>query len=934
MKARILLESGMPHDHERSGESQRDAAAGAFRRRLSVTARPVEVLRALRGRPGLVALVGAWCAGSALVACDPVEVLAPGADPFEAVATTMDGSSVEHSSVFGGGWIGLWGYQLGRRLERLPEPPHRPAPQADFWLARYAWVLRQDACATWWFESLLPGVEAAPICDRLEGVLSRRDRTDASRQYGFGGFTMIPDPAAHVKVVARTLDLIAAGDIFQANLCARLEATFDGDPLDVFCRGVEATAPPYAAFVDTGERIVVSLSPELFLRRHGRSVMTAPIKGTAPVTEDPHALAASAKNRAENVMIVDLMRNDLSRVCEPGSVTVSSLARAEARAGVRHLVSEVTGRIRAGVSDAALLRATFPPGSVTGAPKVRAMEVINELESTGRELYTGAIGYVSPLAGLETSVVIRTLEFAGDRVWMGVGGGVVADSDPEAELAECYTKAAPVLAALGGRLADSTSLGDVTQAAPPATRSGAAPPLPIDRTAGERPDPTRGVFTTVLVRHSTPVLAAAHVDRLSASAEAVLGHRPDQALLLRELLKQASATQHEDSRIRLTVARDGSLETEIRAVGADTGSWRLVPTLVPGGLGAHKWVDRGVLARLQPEPDDGHTDLLLIDADGALLETGRANLFLVLDDGVHTPRADGRILPGVARAAVLELLRRRQVPVYEHDLDTADLAGAEEVFVTNAVRGVVAITECAGVAGPWSSRPAGPTTSWLRSTLRAQWLGENDTDRAVTTAVTPAETRVLLVDNYDSFVYNLADYADQLGATVTVVRNDAHSAAELADAFERGDFTHLVISPGPGRPEAAGVSTQLVRRLDGRAPVLGVCLGHQCIATAYGARVVPAHHPVHGKPALVHHTGRGVFTGIESPCVAARYHSLVVEDLPHDLEATAWTADGTLMGLRHRRHPVEGIQVHPESILTPLGHTMLGNFLVRRPGRR
>jgi para-aminobenzoate synthetase/4-amino-4-deoxychorismate lyase len=876
---------------------------------VDVAARPSEVLRALRGRSGLAALVGAWCGGGAIVCCDPVEVLGADADPFDAIAGSEGTADGNGDGGFGGGWIGLWGYQLGRRLERLPPPPARPVPQAAHWLARYAWALRQDADAVWWFESELPAGEAEPVLVDLERTLTVRHEP---RPYRFDPFTMTPDPQDHVRAVARAVEHIVAGDIFQANVCARLEAGFEGDPLDVFCAGVEALAPPYAAFLDTGDRAVVSLSPELFLRRRGRSALTAPIKGTAPAGEGPHALAASSKNRAENLMIVDLMRNDLGRVCVPGTVAVPRLASVEPRAGVWHLVSEVTGQLCDGITDADLLRATFPPGSVTGAPKVRAMELINELESTGREVYTGSIGYVSPRAGLEASVVIRTLELSQGVAWMGVGGGVVADSVPEAELAECYAKAEPVLAAVGASLAG-----------PPRPPAAAAPRrvgLPDDGRRVPPPDPARGIFTTVQVHDRTPVLAGAHVERLVDSAAAVFGHRLDRQALLRQLEEQAAATPGE-GRLRLTVTADGRVESDIRPGSPPASSWELVPVAVPGGLGAHKWVDRDRLTELVPGSPGGRVDALVVDADGTLLETSRANLFLVFDDGVHTPRADGRILPGVARASVLTSLVSRRIPVHEHDLDLADLAGAVEVFVTNAVRGVVPVTGCAGVAR-W---PVGRTTRWLRETLARDWHEPRPRPPAVP-AVSP-DARVLLVDNYDSFVYNLAQYAQELGAEVSVVRNDARTAADLAGAFARGEFTHLVISPGPGRPEDAGVSTELIRRLDGSVPVLGVCLGHQCIGAAYGARVGLARRPVHGKPAIVHHDGRGIFAGLDDPFAAARYHSLVVEDLPPTLVPTARTADGTLMGLRHVSHPVEGIQVHPESILTPLGHVLLGTFL-------
>jgi anthranilate/para-aminobenzoate synthase component I len=204
---------------------------------------------------------------------------------------------------------------------------------------------------------------------------------------------------------------------------------------------------------------VASLSPELFLRRKGRTVLSRPIKGTHGRSEHEHQAAQqrgelerSAKNRAENVMIVDLMRNDLSRVCVAGSVEVPRLLHAEPHPGVWHLVSDVHGTLDAACRDGDLIRAAFPPGSVTGAPKVRAIEIIHELEATPREIYTGAVGYRSPLAGLELNVAIRTFEFHGGRVWLGSGGGVVADSVDDEEYRECLLKASPLIHAVGGRL--------------------------------------------------------------------------------------------------------------------------------------------------------------------------------------------------------------------------------------------------------------------------------------------------------------------------------------------------------------------------------------------------------------------------------------------------------------------------------------------------
>ncbi|HEX6235892.1 MAG TPA: aminodeoxychorismate/anthranilate synthase component II [Acidimicrobiales bacterium] len=187
--------------------------------------------------------------------------------------------------------------------------------------------------------------------------------------------------------------------------------------------------------------------------------------------------------------------------------------------------------------------------------------------------------------------------------------------------------------------------------------------------------------------------------------------------------------------------------------------------------------------------------------------------------------------------------------------------------------------------------------------------------------------RVLVIDNYDSFVYNLVQYLGELGAEPLVHRHDELGIDEILGL----DPDAVLISPGPGRPEDAGLSNEVIRRVAGRRPVLGVCLGHQCIGQVYGAEVVRAPQVMHGKTSLIRHTGTGVFAGLPDPFEATRYHSLVVaaESVPPVLEVTAWSDDGTVMGLRHRELPVEGVQFHPESILTASGHDLLRNFLAQ-----
>jgi len=184
---------------------------------------------------------------------------------------------------------------------------------------------------------------------------------------------------------------------------------------------------------------------------------------------------------------------------------------------------------------------------------------------------------------------------------------------------------------------------------------------------------------------------------------------------------------------------------------------------------------------------------------------------------------------------------------------------------------------------------------------------------------------ILVIDNYDSFTYNLVQYLGEMGEELVVYRNDEITVDEI----ERMSPDRIVISPGPCTPREAGVSVETIRRLAGKVPLLGVCLGHQSIGAAFGGEIVRARAPMHGKTSLIHHDGKGVFCGLENPFVATRYHSLVIrrESVPECLKVSAWTEDGEIMGVRHREFPVEGVQFHPESILTRAGKELLRNFV-------
>ena len=379
--------------------------------------RPSAVLRAARGDARPFGLFGAWSGGRNLVGSEPLLVVEDAADPF-ALFDLQPKVTADVPGAVGGGWVGYLGYDLGRLLERLPSPPRRPVPVPHSILAFYDHLVVGDAAGHWWFEALWSEEQSVRLESRLLEWRRRAEAPDPEpRLFTCGPFVPRPSPESHLVSVARAIEHIRSGDVFQVNVCTRLEAEFSGDPLDLFCTGADLLMPRFGAFLGHPCLAVASFSPELFLRRTARHVLSSPIKGTVRREVGSEGrreeLLGSDKDRAENLMIVDLMRNDLGRVCRYGSVAVPVLWRAEEHPGVWHLVSDVTGELCDAVSDSDLLRATFPPGSVTGAPKVRAMELVSELEATAREVYTGAIGIASPSAGLELNVAIRTFELAG-----------------------------------------------------------------------------------------------------------------------------------------------------------------------------------------------------------------------------------------------------------------------------------------------------------------------------------------------------------------------------------------------------------------------------------------------------------------------------------------------------------------------------------------
>ncbi|MBJ7288803.1 aminodeoxychorismate synthase component I [Williamsia sp.] len=255
-----------------------------------------------------------------------------------------------------------------------------------------------------------------------------------------------PPRAPHDTAIGSCLEAIAAGEIYQACVCTRFTGDLTGRAVDYFVAGVESMRPRKAAYVAGDWGAVASFSPETYLHVHGRTVTSSPIKGTVPSSADPASLLSSVKDVAENVMIVDLVRNDLGRLAVPGTVTVPELLVVHPAPGVWHLVSTVAATLPDGIDNDALIEATFPPGSVTGTPKIRARELLRQWETTARGVYCGAVGVATPDGDLDLNVAIRTVEIEPDGTTaLGVGGGITIDSDPDREWQECLDKAASII---------------------------------------------------------------------------------------------------------------------------------------------------------------------------------------------------------------------------------------------------------------------------------------------------------------------------------------------------------------------------------------------------------------------------------------------------------------------------------------------------------
>jgi len=481
-----------------------------------------------------------------------------------------------------------------------------------------------------------------------------------SGSYQFTSVTCAWNQAEYEARFSAVQDKIRAGDIYQLNLTFKARFRLEGSPLTFYRDMRQRQRVAYAGIVDTGEVTVLSASPELFIEKHGRVVSTRPMKGTAPRAGTPEAdedqrrvLSSDVKQRAENLMIVDLMRNDLGRIAEVGSVSVTDLFTVETFRTLHQMTSGVRATLQEDVGLADLVRAIFPPGSVIGAPKIRAMELIRDYETEPRGVYCGAIGHISPTGSALFNVAIRTpVIFRGGKGEMGIGSGVVYDSVGAKEYAECLLK--------------MKFLTD--------------PPKSFELIETLLYEPGSGYW-----------LLDGHLKRLAASA-AYFGYAYDEAKVQAALDGAVAGRAGERLRVRLLLAEDGALTVTTAEQPAQSPGAVMRYVISETRLDStnaflfHKTTRRELYDReWQHYADTLKADeVLYLNERGEIAEGSRTNVFVERDGKLLTPPLASGLLPGVLRSALIAAGKAEEAV-----LTREDLAGADQVYVGNSVRGLV-----------------------------------------------------------------------------------------------------------------------------------------------------------------------------------------------------------------------------------------------------
>ena len=513
----------------------------------------------------------------------------------------------------------------------------------------------------------------------LDDALTRAwlDKNGGAERAKISDLTLSWTREQYTQAFDKVEEFIAAGDVYQINLTLKFHFAFEGDAVALYAALRRKQRVAYGAVIGAPGFNVLSLSPELFFRREGKHMSTRPMKGTAPRGRTPREdarlktwLAMDEKQRAENLMIVDLLRNDLGRVAKIGSVEVTDLFTVETYRSVHQMTSGISAELRSDMGLKDMLRALFPCGSVTGAPKVRAMEIIHELAPAPRGVYTGAIGHITPSGDAQFNVAIRTVVLDADGGEMGIGSGIVADSKADSEFEECLLKAQFLT----------------------------------------RPDAPFALIETIRYERGTGFhLLERHLARLQTSA-AYFGYPFAREDVLQALDREAALVETPVAMLRFLLAEDGTITVTSTAIQLPTKNtvWRFVISDQrldeKDPFFYHKTTRRQFYDREMERQKalTGCDEVVFLNKKGELTEGTRTNLFVELDGRLFTPALTCGLLPGTLREELLDLPR---AAASEAVLSPQDLLGAERIYLGNSVRGLVR-AELSGSEQERSREPA------------------------------------------------------------------------------------------------------------------------------------------------------------------------------------------------------------------------------------
>lgn len=614
----------------------------------------------------------------------------------------------------GCGLFGYLAYDLKDRIENLPRTCVGTG-LPDLYMIIPKVILVEDKIAkkTWLsVPQFLTRDEKIPfptLSQVKEEFTAKLDQPFENKEFAVGadGFRSSFTKLEYIDAVNRIIRYLKAGDIYQANFSQRFEAAFSGDSYALFLDLFERNPASFFSYINAGDHAIVSTSPERFVKQTGRKVETRPIKGTIARHQDPEKdrensvkLRTSIKDDAELTMIVDLMRNDLSRVTKHDSVVVTEHKRLEPYENVYHLVSIVEGELLQNKSSVDLIAATFPGGSITGCPKIRSMEIIDELEPVKRHVYTGSIGYISFHETMDLSIAIRTATLVNDKVYFSVGGGIVYDSDPYKEYQETLDKGKTLMDALSGRK------GEVEKFNAKAWVNGKI--CNKDRLTvsvlSEGFQYGAGVFETVKVSNGKIFFLEAHVSRMNQTWKSIFGQdAPDVTWedVIRQLIRENGYAENELA-VKLILSKNepGMRQPFMAAfarpyvhrldsLGKDGLDIVIYPHKRHSILADHKTMNYLFYHNAAAfAAANNANEALILNADGTVSETNTANLFAIDGKKLIVPKSLHR-LSGITMEKTLAHMKKIGFNICERPVQAEDIEGLPNIILTNSLMGAV-----------------------------------------------------------------------------------------------------------------------------------------------------------------------------------------------------------------------------------------------------